>query len=210
MPQVRVIGADGEQLGILHPREAVRQARELGLDLVEVAPNADPPVCRIIDFGKYQYEAKKKAHEAKKNQVVIVVKEIKFRPATDDHDYDYRIKHSRDWLNEGNKVRATIFFRGREMSHRDLGYKILERVKKDLSDIGDVEVMPKMEGNQLFIIIAPKRQKVVVKAEPKPKPAAAAPKEVVSAATEVAPTPTEEATPKPAPPTEVAIVPADS
>lgn len=167
---MRVIGADGEQLGILHPRDAVRMARELGLDLVEVAPNADPPVCRIIDFGKYQYEAKKKAHEAKKNQVVITVKEIKFRPATDDHDYDYRLKHSREWLNDGNKVRATIFFRGREMSHRELGYKILEKVKKDLSDIGDVEVMPKMEGNQLFIIIAPKRQKIVAKAEPKPKP----------------------------------------
>jgi translation initiation factor IF-3 len=174
VPQVRVIGADGEQLGILHPRDAVRIAREQGLDLVEVAPNADPPVCRIIDFGKYQYEAKKKAHEAKKNQVVITVKEIKFRPATDDHDYDYRIKHSREWLNDGNKVRATIFFRGREMSHRELGYKILERVKRDLSDIGDVEVMPKMEGNQLFIIIAPKRQKTVAKAEPKPKPAISA------------------------------------
>jgi translation initiation factor IF-3 len=172
VPQVRVIGADGEQLGVLHPRDAVRIARDLGLDLVEVAPNADPPVCKIIDFGKYQYEAKKKAHEAKKNQVVITVKEIKFRPATDDHDYEYRIKHSREWLNDGNKVRATIFFRGREMSHRELGYKILERVKNDLADIGDVEVMPKMEGNQLFIIVAPKRQKAVAKGESKPKPAA--------------------------------------
>jgi translation initiation factor IF-3 len=190
VPQVRVIGADGEQLGVLHPRDAVRIARDLGLDLVEVAPNADPPVCKIIDFGKYQYEAKKKAHEAKKNQVVITVKEIKFRPATDDHDYEYRIKHSREWLNDGNKVRATIFFRGREMSHRELGYKILERVKNDLADIGDVEVMPKMEGNQLFIIIAPKRQKVVAKGESKPKPAAPADEAKPKSA---APTPAEKA-----------------
>jgi translation initiation factor IF-3 len=172
VPQVRVIGAEGEQLGIMHPREGVRIARDRGLDLVEVAPNADPPVCRIIDFGKYQYEAKKKAHEAKKNQVTITVKEIKFRPATDEHDYGYRVKHAREWLQDGNKVRATIFFRGREMSHRELGYKILEQVERDLADIADVEVRPKMEGNQLFIIVTPKKQKAP-KAEP--KPAAATP-----------------------------------
>ena len=174
MPQVRVIGAEGEQLGILYPRDAVRLAREQGLDLVEVAPNADPPVCRIIDFGKYQYEAKKKAHEAKKNQVVIVVKEIKFRPGTDDHDYDYRIKHAREWLQDGNKVRATIFFRGREMSHRDLGFKILQKVEQNLSDIADIEVRPKMEGNQMFIIMNPKKIQKPAAPKPEPKPAASA------------------------------------
>ena len=154
----------------MHPRDAMRIAQSEGLDLVEVATNATPPVCRIIDYGKYQYEAKKKAHEAKKNQVVITVKEIKFRPGTDDHDYDYRIKHARDWLMEGNKVRATIFFRGREMTHRELGSRILAKVEKELSDIAETEVRPKMEGNQMFIIMTPKRQKIAnAKAEAKPK-----------------------------------------
>ena len=107
-----MIGEEGEQLGVMDVRDAVRAAREKGLDLVEVAPNADPPVCRIIDFGKYQYEAKKK-------QVTITVKEVKFRPGTDDHDYEYRMKHAREWLQDGDKVKATIWFRGREMTHRD-------------------------------------------------------------------------------------------
>jgi translation initiation factor IF-3 len=156
---VRVIGEDGEQLGIMDTRDAVRMAREKGLDLVEVAANADPPVCRIIDFGKFQYEAKKKANEAKKKQVVITVKEVKFRPGTDEHDYDYRMKHAREWLQEGDKVKATIWFRGREMTHRELGARILEKLERDLSDIGEVEARPRMEGNQMFIIFAPKRHK---------------------------------------------------
>jgi translation initiation factor IF-3 len=159
VPAVRVIGDDGEQLGVMDTREAIRTAREKGLDLVEVAPNADPPVCRIIDFGKFQYEAKKKANEAKKKQVVITVKEVKFRPGTDDHDYNYRMKHVREWLQGGDKVRATIWFRGREMTHRELGSRILARLEQDVQDIGEVEVRPKMEGNQMFIILAPKRQK---------------------------------------------------
>ena len=129
------------------------------LDLVEVAPNADPPVCRIIDFGKYQYEAKKKANEAKKKQVTITVKEVKFRPGTDDHDYDYRMKHAREWLQEGDKVKATIWFRGREMTHRELGARILEKLERDLADVGEVEARPRMEGNQMFIILGPKRHK---------------------------------------------------
>jgi translation initiation factor IF-3 len=140
-------------------RDAIRTAREKGLDLVEVAPNADPPVCRIIDFGKYQYEAKKKANEAKKKQVVITVKEVKFRPGTDDHDYNYRMKHVREWLGEGDKVKATIWFKGREMTHRELGSRILARLELDVQDIGEVEVRPKMEGNQMFLILAPKRGK---------------------------------------------------
>jgi translation initiation factor IF-3 len=159
VPEVRVIGDDGEQLGVMETREAVRKAREQGLDLVEVAANAEPPVCRIIDFGKFQYEAKKKANEAKKKQVIITVKEVKFRPGTDDHDYDYRMKHAREWLQGGDKVKATIWFRGREMTHRELGSRILERLEKDLADVGEVEARPRMEGNQMFIILGPKRHK---------------------------------------------------
>ena len=159
MPEVRVIGEEGEQLGVMNTREAVNLAREKGLDLVEVAANADPPVCRIIDYGKFQYEAKKKANEAKKKQVTITVKEVKFRPSTDEHDYDYRMKHARQWLQDGDKVKATIWFRGREMTHRELGARILEKLEQDLSDVGEVEARPRMEGNQMFIVVAPKRQK---------------------------------------------------
>ena len=170
VPQVRVIGDEGEQLGVMDIRDAIRTAREKGLDLVEVAATADPPVCRIIDFGKFQYEAKKKANEAKKKQSVIVVKEVKFRPGTDDHDYDYRMKHAREWLAEGDKVKATIWFRGREMTHRELGARILAKLEGDLQDIGEVEARPRMEGNQMFIIFGPKRHKGSVKAD---RPAAA-------------------------------------
>ena len=151
------------------------------MDLVEVAATADPPVCRIIDFGKFQYEAKKKANEAKKKQVTITVKEVKFRPGTDDHDYDYRMKHAREWLEDGDKVKATIWFRGREMTHRELGARILEKLEKDLIDVGEVEARPRMEGNQMFIILGPKRHKTakadhppVAAAQPKPPAAPAA------------------------------------
>jgi translation initiation factor IF-3 len=160
-------------------RDAIRAAREKGLDLVEVAATADPPVCRIIDFGKFQYEAKKKANEAKKKQVTITVKEVKFRPGTDDHDYIYRMKHAREWLEEGDKVKATIWFRGREMTHRELGSRILERLEKDLIDVGEVEARPRMEGNQMFIIVGPKRHKSA-KDHPAPQ-AATAPKTEVPA-----------------------------
>jgi translation initiation factor IF-3 len=171
VPQVRVIGEESEQLGVMDVRDAIRAAREKGLDLVEVAPNADPPVCRIIDFGKFQYEAKKKANEAKKKQVTITVKEVKFRPGTDEHDYSYRMKHAREWLQEGDKVKATIWFRGREMTHRELGSRILEKLEQDLADVGEVEARPRMEGNQMFIILGPKRHKTA----PKPAPAAPQP-----------------------------------
>ena len=170
MPQVRVVGDDGEQFGVMDTREAIRTARDRGMDLVEVAPNADPPVCKIIDFGKFQYEQKKKANEAKKKQVVITVKEVKFRPGTDDHDYSYRMKHAREWLTEGDKVKATIWFRGREMTHRELGARILERLEKDLADISEVEMRPRMEGNQMFIIFGPKRHKGGGKPEVKSPP----------------------------------------
>jgi translation initiation factor IF-3 len=170
VPQVRVVGDDGEQFGVMDTREAIRTARDKGMDLVEVAPNADPPVCKIIDFGKFQYEQKKKANEAKKKQVVITVKEVKFRPGTDDHDYGYRMKHAREWLTEGDKVKATIWFRGREMTHRELGARILERLEKDLADISEVEMRPRMEGNQMFIIFGPKRHKGGGKPEVKSQP----------------------------------------
>jgi translation initiation factor IF-3 len=157
VPEVRVIAEEGEQLGVMAVQDAIREARSRGLDLVEVAPTAQPPVCRIIDFGKFQYEQKKKANEAKKKQVTITVKEVKFRPGTDVHDYDYRMKHAREWLLEGDKVKATIWFRGREMTHRELGARILEKLEKDLADVGEVEARPRMEGNQMFIILGPKK-----------------------------------------------------
>jgi translation initiation factor IF-3 len=159
VPQVRVIAEDGEQLGIMNTREAVGLARGKGLDLVEVAATADPPVCRIIDYGKFTYEQKKKASEAKKKQVIITVKEVKFRPGTDDHDYDFKMKHARGWLTDGDKVKATIFFRGREITHRELGAQLLGRLEQDLADVGEVEARPRMEGNQMFLIFAPKRHK---------------------------------------------------
>jgi translation initiation factor IF-3 len=170
VPQVRVIGDDGEQLGVMDTRDAVRAAREKGLDLVEVAATADPPVCRIIDFGKFQYEQKKKANEAKKKQVIITVKEVKFRPGTDDHDYEYRMKHARDWLAGGDKVKATIWFRGREMTHRELGARILEKLEKDLADVGEPELRPRMEGNQMFLIFGPKRHKTAKQPQVAPPP----------------------------------------
>ncbi len=142
---------------------------------MEVAATADPPVCRIIDFGKFQYEAKKKANEAKKKQVTITVKEVKFRPGTDDHDYDYRMKHAREWLEGGDKVKATIWFRGREMTHRELGARILEKLEKDLIDVGEVEARPRMEGNQMFIILGPKKHKGA-KDHSSPQSAPAAPR----------------------------------
>jgi translation initiation factor IF-3 len=173
-----VIGEEGEQLGVLDIRDAIRAAREKGLDLVEVAATADPPVCRIIDFGKFQYEAKKKANEAKKKQVTITVKEVKFRPGTDDHDYDYRMKHAREWLEAGDKVKATIWFRGREMTHRELGARILEKLEKDLTEVGEVEARPRMEGNQMFIILGPKRHKGAKADHPTPAASATAPASV--------------------------------
>jgi translation initiation factor IF-3 len=193
-----VIGEEGEQLGVLDIRDAIRQAREKGLDLVEVAATADPPVCRIIDFGKFQYEAKKKANEAKKKQVTITVKEVKFRPGTDDHDYDYRMKHAKEWLEGGDKVKATIWFRGREMTHRELGARILEKLEKDLIEVGEVEARPRMEGNQMFIILGPKRHKSA-KDHPAPAAGASAPPPPAAprapAATPAPATPTAQAAP---------------
>ncbi|MEP6850734.1 MAG: translation initiation factor IF-3 [Acidobacteriota bacterium] len=157
VPSVRVVLEDGGTLGVMDTRDAIQKAREMGIDLVEIASTAQPPVCKLIDYGKFLYEAKKKAHEAKKHQVTVTVKEIKFRPGTDDHDYSYRMERAREWLTDGDKVRAAIAFRGREMTHRELGAKILKRLTLDLVEFGDVEVAPKMEGYQMFTIFNPKK-----------------------------------------------------
>lgn len=162
VPSVRVVLDDGGTLGVMDTRDAIAEARKRGLDLVEIAPKAQPPVAKIIDYGKFLYEQKKKAHEAKKKQVTVQVKEIKFRPGTDDHDYQYRMENARKWLNDGDKVRAAIAFRGREMSHRELGAKILQRLTQEVADLGDVEVAPKMEGYQMFTIFAPKVTKSAI------------------------------------------------
>ena len=155
--EVRVIDEEGQQLGIMPPQQAIQMARDRGLDLVEVAPQANPPVCRIIDFGKYLYEQKKRAHEAKKKQVVIEVKEIKFRPATDEHDYNFKMKHAQEILKGGNKVKATVRFRGREITHKELGAQLLDRLSEDLADCGIVEFRPRLEGMQMMIVLAPKK-----------------------------------------------------
>ena len=209
-----MVAEDGEEFGVMDTRDAIRAAREKGMDLVEVAPNADPPVCKIIDYGKFQYLAKKKANEAKKKQIVITVKEVKFRPGTDEHDYSYRMKHAREWLTEGDKVKATIWFRGREMTHRELGSRILEKLERDLADISEVEMRPRMEGNQMFTIFGPKRHKGGGKptaSSPSgggsaPKPAPAAPTTPASAAPATPATP---ATPAAVPATPSAPAAAD-
>lgn len=155
--EVRIIDEEGQQLGIMTPQEALKLARSRGYDLVEVAPQAQPPVCRIVDFGKYQYEQKKRAHEAKKKQVVIEVKEIKFRPATDEHDYNFKMKHAREILADGNKVKATVRFRGREITHKELGQKLLERLEQDLAESGIPENRARLEGMQFIVIFSPKK-----------------------------------------------------
>ncbi|HEY3347579.1 MAG TPA: translation initiation factor IF-3 [Nitrospirota bacterium] len=154
--EVRVIGGEGEQLGILTIQEALRAAEERSLDLVEVAPTADPPVCKIMDYGKYKYEQAKKMHESRKHQKVILLKEVKMRPATDVHDYVFKVNHAKRFLAEGNKVKMTVVFRGREMAHTDLGAALLDRVATDIADAGNVEQMPKQEGRTLVMIISPK------------------------------------------------------
>jgi len=153
---VRVIDADGGQPGILDTREAIRKAEELGLDLVEVAPTAKPPVCRIMDFGKYKYELAKKAHESRKHQSVIVVKEIKLRPRTDDHDVQFKTNNIKRFLEEGNKVKVTIMFRGREMAHTSHGRAVLERIVADLQNDAAVEQPPRMEGRNMTMLLGAK------------------------------------------------------
>jgi len=154
--EIRVIDDTGQQLGIMPPPQALALARGKGLDLVEISPTAMPPVCRIMDFGKYQYEQQKRARAAKKHQRTIEVKEIKFRPKVDEHDYQFKKKHIERFLAEGDKVKATIFFRGRENAHPEIGRRILERLVEELGDVAVTETMPQKEGNQLHTILAPR------------------------------------------------------
>jgi len=152
---VRCIGPAGEQLGILTIEQALRMAQENGFDLVEVSPLAKPPVCKIMDYGKFKYTEKKKQSEAKKTQVVVVVKEVKFRPRTEEHDFETKIRKIREFLEESNKARVTVMFRGRELSHRELGTKVLERIVNELKEVAVIEASARMEGRQMFMILAP-------------------------------------------------------
>jgi len=154
--EVRVIDAAGEQLGILDTREAIKKAEEAGLDLVEVAPTAKPPVCRIMDFGKYKYEIAKKAHESRKNQSVILVKEIKLRPRTDEHDVNFKKNNIKRFLEEGNKVKVTVMFRGREMAHTSYGRAVLDRLVTELQNEAVVESPPRMEGRNMTMLLGAK------------------------------------------------------
>ena len=153
--QVQVISSDGKNLGTLATQEAINIARQEGLDLIEISPNANPPVCKIIDIGKYKYDLQKKANKAKKKQKVINLKEIKLRPVTEIHDYNFKIKNAQKFLTKGDKVKFTVQFRGREMQHTDLGRKLMERIINDTTKIGKIEVNPKFEGRQMIMIIQP-------------------------------------------------------
>jgi translation initiation factor IF-3 len=169
-PEIRLIGAEGEQLGVVSSRQANYLAEEAGLDLVEIAPQAAPPVCRIMDYGKFKYQEAKKAHEAKQKQKQVQVKEIKLRPGTDENDYQIKLRNMIRFLEEEDKVKVTLRFRGREMAHQEFGMRQLERVKVDLEPYGLVEQMPRMEGRQMIMIIAPVKKKPGDKAEKPAKP----------------------------------------
>ncbi len=155
--EVRVIGMNGEQLGIMSRNDAIAAAREEGCDLVEVSSNSEPPVCRIMDYGKFKYEQQKKRQDAKKRQAVVQVKEIKVRPKTDDHDYETKVRHVRRFLEDGDRCKVTVFFRGREIVHKDRGMDILERFVKDLEDVARVDQEPRAEGRTLQMLLVPKK-----------------------------------------------------
>ncbi len=156
MPQVRLIDEKGENRGVVATRDALAAAEAAGLDLVEISPTATPPVCKLLDFGKYKYEAQKKAAEARKKQKVIEIKEIKLRPGIDTNDYNIKMRSMRRFLEEGDKVKVTMRFRGREMAHQELGMKVLDRVREDLGDLAKVEQFPRMEGRQMVMVVSPK------------------------------------------------------
>ena len=156
VPKVRVIDENGENLGVMYTREAIEQAAEVGLDLVEVSPNADPPVCKFLDVGKFRYEAQKKANLARKSQKTQEIKEIKMRPNIDDHDYDVKMRAMTRFIEEGDKVKVTLRFRGRELSHQQLGMNLLKRVQEDIAEIAKVEAYPRMEGRQMLMVMSPK------------------------------------------------------
>jgi len=154
--KVRVIDENGENLGVMFTNEAIEQANEIGLNLVEVSPNADPPVCKYLDVGKYRYEAQKKANAARKTQKTQQIKEIKMRPNIDIHDYDVKMRSVRKFIEEGDKVKMTLRFRGREMAHQELGMDVLKRVQEDTAEIAKVEAYPRLEGRQMLMVLAPK------------------------------------------------------
>ena len=155
--EVRVITSEGEQLGVMQTRDAIKKAEEAGLDLVEVAATANPPVCRIMDYGKYKYEMSKKAHESRKHQTVITVKEIKLRPRTDDHDINFKLNNIKRFISEGDKVKVTIMFRGREMAHPEQGRALLEQIVKAMESEALVEQHPRMDGRIMFLLLGPKK-----------------------------------------------------
>ena len=154
-PEVQVIGSDGDNIGILNTNEAISIAKEQGLDLIEIAPNAKPPVCKIIDMGKFKYDAQKKANVAKKKQKIVLLKEIKMRPVTETHDYDFKVKNAKKFLGKGDKVKFTIRFKGRELQHSHLGRELMDKIKIDMQDIGKVELHPKFDGKQMIMVIQP-------------------------------------------------------
>ncbi len=156
VPQVRLIDTTGEQIGVVPTREALRMALEKGFDLVEISPTAKPPVCKIMDYGKYKYELNKKAKSAKKKQHIIQMKEMRLRPKIEEHDYQFKLKHMREFLEKGNKVKVFVEFRGREMTHQELGHKIIQRLEEDLKDLGIIEQKAKMEGRNLSLTFMPK------------------------------------------------------
>jgi len=154
-PEVQVIGSDGDNLGILNTNEAISIAKEQGLDLIEIAPNAKPPVCKIIDIGKFKYDAQKKANVAKKKQKIVLLKEIKMRPVTETHDYEFKVKNAKKFIGKGDKVKFTIRFKGRELQHSHLGRELMDKIKVDMQDIGKVELHPKFDGKQMIMVIQP-------------------------------------------------------
>ena len=154
-PEVQVIASSGENLGILNTNEAISMAKEEGLDLIEIAPNARPPVCKIIDIGKYKYDAQKKANQAKKKQKKIEVKEIKLRPVTETHDYQFKIKNAQKFISKGDKVKFTIRFKGRELQHSHLGQELMDKIKLDMQEVGKVELDPRFDGKQIIMVIQP-------------------------------------------------------
>jgi translation initiation factor IF-3 len=154
--QIRLVDAHGDMVGIVPRNEGLDMAADAGLDLVEISPNADPPVCKILDFGKYKYEEQKKKNEARKRQKVIEVKEVKFRPSIDDHDYDVKMRSMQKFIGEGDKVKVTMRFRGRELAHQELGMNVLMRVRDDLDEVAKVEQFPRMEGRQMTMVVSPK------------------------------------------------------
>ncbi|MFZ2266524.1 MAG: translation initiation factor IF-3 [Azonexus sp.] len=160
VPEIRLQGVDGEQLGVMSIRAALQLAEEAGVDLVEIAPMAKPPVCRVMDYGKFKYQEQKRAHEAKLKQKQVQVKEIKLRPGTDENDYQIKLRNMTRFLEEEDKVKVTLRFRGREMAHQEFGMRQLERIKTDLEAVGQVEQMPKMEGRQMIMIIGPAKKKI--------------------------------------------------